>query len=294
MKLIFVIFLFVSSFSFSQEVLRTNSFYKGTAIYTGCGSDADAQKYCDSAGITNTKYKCALIQLVTDLKSYGLWTKMYAIYPMLWGDTTHSGVPTFNLKNTATFRAATGGLSNNMYKNDSGLITRLGYINTGFIPSINATASSLSLSYYSGTNQAASTSQDMGSITGGIGYAFADLILKYTGNLGYSEIDSAKAGQYATASVADSRGLFTATRISTTNNSLYRNGALLNTATTSTNSTPSTFSIFIGATNNNGAVQFYSLKICSFASIGQGLTSTDVTNLYTAVQSYETALGRQM
>jgi hypothetical protein len=40
--------------------------------------------------------------------------------------------------------------------------------------------------------------------------------------------------------------------------------------------------------------QFYSTKECAFASIGDGLTDTEAGNLYTAVQAYQTTLGRQV
>jgi hypothetical protein len=44
----------------------------------------------------------------------------------------------------------------------------------------------------------------------------------------------------------------------------------------------------------NYAFPSYSLKETAFASIGDGLTDTDVTNLYTRVQNFQTTLNRQV
>ena len=58
--------------------------------------DTDALAFFSAAGITDNTQKLAVDKLVKDLKSYGLWTKMYAIYPFVGGTaTTHK----FNLKN---------------------------------------------------------------------------------------------------------------------------------------------------------------------------------------------------
>ena len=60
------------------------------------GPPADAQAFITAAGITDPTQQSAIITLVTDLKGYGLWTKMKAIYPFVGGTaTTHK----FNLKN---------------------------------------------------------------------------------------------------------------------------------------------------------------------------------------------------
>ena len=57
--------------------------------------DTDAQAFITAAGITDSTQQNAVNQLVLDLKSYSLWTKMSAIYPFVGGtSTTHK----FNLK----------------------------------------------------------------------------------------------------------------------------------------------------------------------------------------------------
>jgi hypothetical protein len=47
------------------------------------GSDPDYQSFITATGITEPTQSAALETLVSDLKSYGLWSKMKAIYPMV-------------------------------------------------------------------------------------------------------------------------------------------------------------------------------------------------------------------
>ena len=51
--------------------------------------------------------------------------------------------------------------------------------------------------------------------------------------------------------------------------------------------------IYLGAANV-GFPTWYSNKECAFSSIGDGLTDTDVSNLYTAVQTFQTSLSRNV
>ena len=57
--------------------------------------DADAQAFIAAAGITNLTQASAINTLVNDLKTYGLWTKMKALYPMVGGTAASHK---FNLK----------------------------------------------------------------------------------------------------------------------------------------------------------------------------------------------------
>ena len=53
--------------------------------FSGSTFDGDAVNFINVAGIVNTTQKNALNTLVKDLKSTNLWTKFYAIYPVLGG-----------------------------------------------------------------------------------------------------------------------------------------------------------------------------------------------------------------
>ena len=52
--------------------------------------------------------------------------------------------------------------------------------------------------------------------------------------------------------------------------------------------------LFIGCLNDNGNPAYYTNRESAFASIGDGLSDAEATAFYTAVQKYQTSLGRQV
>jgi len=58
----------------------------------GIPLDPDAVAFLTAAGITDATITTAIDTLVTDLKGYGVWTKMKAIYPLCWGNGNHAQV----------------------------------------------------------------------------------------------------------------------------------------------------------------------------------------------------------
>ena len=63
--------------------LTTRSIFANSA--SGGGVDPDAQAFITAASITNPTQQSAVNQLVVDLKGYGVWSKMKAIYPFVGG-----------------------------------------------------------------------------------------------------------------------------------------------------------------------------------------------------------------
>jgi hypothetical protein len=94
---------------------------------------------------------------------------------------------------------------------------------------------------------------------------------------------------FANVDVAKSSGLFVSTRTDAAGQSLYINGA----------SIASHAGASIGLPNVPvwvGGINFFANRTdipCGFASIGSGLTAQNNADLYTVVQAYQTALGRQ-
>jgi hypothetical protein len=88
-------------------------------------------------------------------------------------------------------------------------------------------------------------------------------------------------------------GFLIGSRNSSTTEKYYHKGSLINTLTVNSNSL-STLKIFLGACSVSNLVTYPSAKECAFASIGDGLTDTEAANFYTAVQAFQTTLGRQV
>ena len=125
-------------------------------VFAGPAIDPDAQAFITAAGITDPTQQSAINTLVLDMKGYGIWTKMKAIYPFVGGTaTTHK----YNLKDPqdldAAFRLVFFGgwthSSNGVQGNGTN-----GYADTKFNPntgySVNDNAH---ISVYSRSNQSA-------------------------------------------------------------------------------------------------------------------------------------------
>lgn len=244
--------------------------------------DSDAQAFFTATGISDTTIKNAVNQLVLDYKSYGIWNKCHAIYPLVGGDATkHS----YNLKNTAQYQIIWNGT---LTHNSNGVTGdgSSGYGNTTIIPSSVMSLNSSHLSYYCRTNSSVSC-REMGCGDG------VNLTLTFVTNTTFAIVLSSSG--FLTATSANTSGSFISSRTSSTNIDGYRNGSNLITSS-STNSvvlTP-TFPIWVLGSNQSGSLANPSNKNYAMFSIGTGLSSTEVANKYTADQAFQTALSRQV
>jgi hypothetical protein len=250
--------------------------------------DPDAQAFIIAAGITNPTQQSAIITLVADLKTYGVWTKMKAIYPIVGGTASSHK---FNLKDPrdldAAFRLTYGtGVthsSNGMVSNGTS-----GFANTYFNPTTGFSVNdNVHLSYYSRTN-VNTTQIEIGSAN----FSAGPYLMLWIRDSNNSRFVMNVTGSYATASDTDSRAFYIGNRIGTSEKGFRNN---INVASrTSTGALRPNFNIYLLAANYGGSTSFYSTKQCAFASIGDGLTDTDAANFYTAVNAYQVALSRNV
>jgi len=264
----------------------------GVQSYVSAGGDADAQAFITAAGITDATQQSAINTLVTDLKTYGIWTKMKAIYPFIGGtSTTHK----WNLKDPRDLDSAfrlvfSGGWTHSSTGALPGGVN--GYADTKFIPNTNLTLNNTHMSFYSRTNTNNGIDDFSSIITGDT--SNMRMIIR---ELGAFKADMYSSAQRATASIADSRGFFVLRRTSSTSLKFDRNAVNLSTNTNTNTGTLPTWQPFIGAAyrlTTPPNVTNYSNRECAFASIGDGLTDTEAANLYTTVQAYQTTLNRQI
>jgi hypothetical protein len=259
----------------------------------GAAFDPDAQAFITAAGITDNTQKSAINTLVVDMKGYGIWTKMKAIYPFVGGTaTTHK----FNLKNPADTNAAFRLVFNGGWTHSSTGATPNGvnaFANTFLIPNTSLSLLNTHLSFYSRTAAIGNNHRDIGAYMGGfsvpsfgIGTNTGVLISDhywYTTNR-------------MSRSIPNAQGLMLTSRINDTTHKAYRNGIQLgatDTVSNSTNTMPNA-GLFIGAVNSDSGATSFSNKQYACASIGDGLTDTEAANFYTAVQTFNTTLGRQV
>ena len=257
-------------------------------------SDADAQAYINrvyTAGgtLTNTEAN-AVNQLVIDMKASNVWTAMKAVYPMVGSSAAACAQ---NLKSSSF----TGSFSSGWTFASTGVTPNgiSAYFNTNFVPSAQLNTTDLvHLSYYSRTDSAVLNEYAMGSasITSNL-----SLILRRNTNLRFFAADFPSGTTYRVALDTNSTngtGFFVGTQQGA-NIKLFRNNSLAisNTSVTLSNSIP-TFAIGIAAINDNGTFSNFTNKQTVFNSIGNSLTDTQASNLYTCVQTFQTTLGRQV
>lgn len=270
----------------SRIGLRTRPGLISNYTQGSAGGDADANLFLQATLITDATITSAIQQLVIDLKAYNLWTKFKAIYPFVGGTaSTHK----WNLKDARDLDAAfrlvfAGGITHS----STGVLFNgsNAYADTKLIPNTSLTASSGHLSIYSRTN-VSENSYDIGVTTAGT----ADNMVasRYGSNVFYANYG---ALTYPSYSNLDSRGYFMTNRNTSTNTTGFLNGVrVINTAQTGAVATKV---LYIGCLNNDGNPTNYSTRQLSFVTVGDGLTDTEAGDLYTAVQAFQTTLGRQV
>jgi hypothetical protein len=260
----------------------------------GGGNDPDAQAFITATGISGTN-ATATNQLVLDLKSANIWTKMKAVYPFV-GNTSAS--QKFNLKDARDLDAAYrltffggGTFSANGYQPNG----TNAYANTFYTPSVNGTLNSSHISFYSRTNTD-TANLDMGANNLLGAASGATMLYARSTNINYGVIDlyPTTAGDYIQAANTDSRGFYSLSRTASNLSKSYKNGNVLSSKTNTGNR--STKSIVLCALNKDSPDQVigFSNRECAFASIGDGLTDAEALALYNAVNAFQVSLARNV
>ena len=265
-------------------------------VSVGGGTDADAQAFITAAGITDATQQSAINTLVVDLKAYGVWTKMKAIYPFVGAtSSTHK----WNLKDPrdldAAFRLVFSGGGTH---SSTGYLPNgtNGYADTFLTPSTSLTNFNTHFSFYSRTNNNGDF-VDFGVSRGSLSGFTNRMVMhiKWSDlNAYHDQYDGTNGRITVSMSSINSNGLFTSNRTANNVFKVFRNAAIIGSKTNTVTTTLPQLKLSISARNDEGIMQNYSNRECAFASIGDGLTDTEAANLYTAVQAYQTSLSRNV
>ena len=264
----------------------------GSSVTVASG-DADALAFFTAAGITDTTQKSAVNTLVTDLKTANIWTKMRALYPFVGGTAAQHR---YNLKAPTTnasdfYLMPYGGITHS--SNGVQFNGTTGYFDTQLTPFLILTQNSSHLSFYSRTNTSSLSDaggQDDLSPNG-------QFYLQVNNSNAYFSIKNADAGRVVVANT-NSQGMFLASRTAVSLLKGYKNDVLKGSNTTTSGAGGMNIPALLGGfnyRNSSGTItKYYTGKEFAFASIGDGLTDTEVTNFYTAVQNFNTTLTRNI
>jgi hypothetical protein len=174
------------------------------------------------------------------------------------------------------------------------------YMNSNLNVLSQTTFNSFSMSFYSRTDSVKVGATEMGAINRKADYLpLVTLEIKRTANSLLNQfaacIYSYQSGQISQTLNLNSEGFYQASRTSSTSFKTYKNNLNVSNITSTQNQTINVNqNVFIGAMNAITAAENFSDRQCAFASIGDGLTDTQASDLYTAVQAFQTTLSRQV
>ena len=251
--------------------------------------DADATAFflrvTTDGGSLTTIEQSAIDTLVKSLKSNGLWAKMKAIYPMVGGGQANPAAACGQNLKSASFK---GTFSSGWTFASSGATPNgtSAYMDTGLIPNNELSLNSQHISFYSRTNSSI-LSAIMGAVHTNTS-SRTQLVPRY----GSEDFCSVNFLPGSIAVSINTNAFFTLSQTSSNINKLFRNSVLQITRTNSTTNNVDR-KIYVAARNDGNAVIFDN-KQCAFASIGEGLTDTEASNFYTAVQTFQETLNREV
>lgn len=257
--------------------------------------DADALAFfarVDAATSTTdfltTTEKTAINNLVISLKANGIWSKIKAAYPMVGGGT-------------GTTAQRTAACSQNLKSSSfTGTFTATGwtFASTGVTP--NGTSATFNTNYNPVTESLNVNSNHLAVYLRTInsGQLYVDIgqnndqwlsAVRWSANETF--IYNPTSTHIISVQNLNALNLSINTRRSSTDFAYFQNNSKLAINTNSNSASFANANVHIGSA---GGSNFYSARQNAFSSIGDGLTDTEASNLYTAVQAFQTTLSRQV
>lgn len=256
----------------------SNYYNLGGGAPPGPTYDSDAQAFFDrvdtAGGTLSFTEKVAVNTLVLQMKADGIWTKMKAIYPMVGASAASCAQNLKSSSFTGTF-TATGWTFSSLGVKGNGANANF---NTNLNTNTSLNTNSAHISYYSNDNFAIENPLMSNN-------SLNCFIQNAGGTILY--------GSLATTSFINfnntiEKAFFLMNRPSSSSQKLIRNNSILVSGTQSSSSY-SNDNIYL-----NRYQTTYCDARCALASIGDGLTDAEASDLYTAVQGFNTTLSRNV
>jgi hypothetical protein len=226
--------------------------------------------------------KNATNTLVVSMKADGVWSSMKAIYPMVGASAAACAQNLKSSSFTGTFTSGWTFASTGATPNGTSA-----YMNTFFNPANESSVASndFSMGVYLRTQVGGIDSQIGNYGTGGdvlmlANYTSTNVLYRFFTSLDNTSSNSSNV----------SKGLTSVSTLTTSTQKVYKQGTLIYTGS-STTTFKGSKDIYVGAINGIG---LYSAAQFAFSYIGNGLTDTNVSNFYTAVQAFQTTLARNV
>lgn len=168
-----------------------------------------------------------------------------------------------------------------------------GFAETYYSPSVNSTITDNHfMMYLPSVTLPASNTTDLGAFTADYNSRFA---LSYFQNPSFDTTNFDVRKRTTVSNSLIGSGFVLYSRSATNLAKVYFNNSnvVTDTSTTSSYLYPN-ITVYLGALHLGTTASAFSNRLNSFTSIGDAVTETEAANLYTAIQNYQTALGRQV
>lgn len=239
------------------------------------GIDPNAADFIIRAGITNAGQKSAINNLATSLKGAGLWSSFYGLYPIVGGT---AGSHSENLISSSYDIVWNGTMNHSANGVKAAAEDAANYGDTT-IPNNVAGNTSVSFGHYSRENFVTAVGH-RAVIFNGLGGSFSPYV---DGN---HYVDSwevtSRIGPIGGGIRSD--GLLGSSRTASNDHRAYRNGAQIGSTSSGVQGAMNATTMMFGQSSHQIAFVYYAA----------GFTPTQNATLYTIVQAYQTALGRQV
>jgi hypothetical protein len=240
--------------------------------------DADWLAYYNrviaAGGSLTTTEQNATKTLVADLKANSLWTPMKAIYPMVGASAAACAQNLKSSSFTGTFSSGWTFASTGVRGNTSST-----YFNTELLASTNLSISSAHISSYVNIIGNQAVLMGINDLSG--------FLQPQSGNL-YGSLATSSITAGLTSTVA---AFYLVNRTSLTTQKVIKNASIILSESKTGSAFVSAQNFFIGA---YGVSSLVSDARFAFCSIGDGLTDTQASNFYTAVQAMQVTLSRSV
>jgi len=244
----------------------------------------------------------AVDEYIYTLEENSLWTKMSTnSIIMLYATDTFAGLfeplvrPSGVTPVNHGFESGDYGLTTGL---NPGLTNNTKRVNLDYNPHTWLTLGSAQISIYSRTELDGATGGNLYPIecSATVGDDRMGLSVKLTYWQGNTVYDNWNCTSGRVATQTGGTGLITGSRISVTDERIYRNGSQVGTTNTTdqTGKTIVNLPIWEFGNNLNGAYDSPSCRIHAYSYVGPALTSVEEAIHYPAVQAFETTLGRQV
>ena len=276
-----------------NDVANFNTVIEAYQVELGRSAD-DAQNFITAVGTLTTAEETAIINLVDGLKTNGTWDKYHAIYPFVGGTAAEHK---WNLKDPrdldAAFRMSWNGTITHDFmgvKSDGST----GYANTHFNPTTEASSNAdFSMSVYKTGIEAGGSSKSYLGEYSNAGSEFT--LIGWIGG-GAKEggvIAGLGTADYVPSAQSQQEGFLAVTVNGDRDAQYYTNGIATGAINTQAGAFGNRDMWFMRANWGDGASSDYTdVSVFTFASIGKGLSATNIANDYAVIEAYQRELGR--